>query len=116
MLREETESVSPPSLDMRNPSTKRFGLKSENSALALAAFSTLGVVHRSWATRHFSDHICLFIGGSVLYIVRDVRKHRFSIIRECFIHGIVDGEAFSAADAADFQDVVLIYYMICLCR
>lgn len=67
-----------------------------------------GTVHQTWATRQaFDDKIYLF-GRSVPYIFCNAGKHRFSVVGECFIHSIMDGEAFATAYAADYLDVILI--------
>lgn len=56
----------------------------------------------------FGDKICLFLGGSVPYIIRPTKRRKYQLLGECYIHGIMDGEAFEKADAADILDVTLI--------
>lgn len=38
------------------------------------------------------DHICLFHGASVLYVLRP-KGSSFQFISECYVHGLMDGEA-----------------------
>lgn len=39
------------------------------------------------------DKICIFFGGSVPFVLRDTGDGYFIFIGECYIHGIMDGEA-----------------------
>jgi len=50
----------------------------------------LGQVPRGAAV---GDLICIFYGGSVLYVIRPVDNGFFTFVGECYVHGLMDGEA-----------------------
>ena len=47
------------------------------------------------------DKICILFGGSVPFVLRDTGDGHFIFIGECYIHGIMDGEAIPAHDKKD---------------
>ncbi|KAF2688105.1 HET-domain-containing protein [Lentithecium fluviatile CBS 122367] len=50
----------------------------------------LGHVPRGTAV---GDLICVFYGGSVPYVIRPVDNGFFTFVGECYVHGLMDGEA-----------------------
>jgi hypothetical protein len=53
------------------------------------------------------DQVCVFAGGQVLYVVRSVANDEHEFIGECYVHGMMDGEA---CDEPSFklQEMVLV--------
>jgi hypothetical protein len=45
------------------------------------------------AAAEVNDKICVFFGGQVLYIIREVDEGKHEFIGECYVHGLMDGEA-----------------------
>ena len=43
------------------------------------------------------DDLCNLYGGSVLYIVRDRDDRTQTFVGECYVHGLMDGEALATA-------------------
>lgn len=39
------------------------------------------------------DQVCVLYGGQVLYILRECGSHEFKFVGECYLHGMMDGEA-----------------------
>jgi hypothetical protein len=60
-----------------------------NRTLVKTSFGTLGLV--SWATDH-GDLVCILHGCSVPVILRPKEEY-FELVGECFIYGMMDGEA-----------------------
>jgi hypothetical protein len=50
----------------------------------------LGQVPRGAAV---GDLICVFYSGSVPYVIRPVDNGFFTFVGECYVHGLMDGEA-----------------------
>jgi len=44
------------------------------------------------------DTICILFGGCVPFVLRDTGDGYFKFIGECYIHGIMDGEAMDSQD------------------
>lgn len=44
------------------------------------------------------DRICIFKGGSVPFVVRENVSGYYQLVGECYIHGIMDGEAMERED------------------
>jgi len=40
-----------------------------------------------------NDVICIFYGGQLLYVLRDAGLGTYECIGECYVHGLMDGEA-----------------------
>lgn len=45
-----------------------------------------------------ADIVCVFFGGQVPHIMRDTGEGHYELVGECYIHGIMDGEAFEDPD------------------
>ncbi|KAF4610419.1 hypothetical protein G7Y89_g15700 [Cudoniella acicularis] len=43
------------------------------------------------------DHVCIFFGGEVLYLLRSIGIH-YLFVGECYVHGLMDGEAYALLD------------------
>ena len=53
----------------------------------------LGLVPKSAS---IGDHIVLLKGGRVPYVLREAGRNKFELIGECYVHGVMHGEAFDA--------------------
>jgi hypothetical protein len=58
------------------------------------------------ATRR-GDHVCLFFGGEVLYVIRPVPNGRFTFVGECFVYGLMHGEAMESLPKVRIEDFIL---------
>lgn len=52
-----------------------------------------------------SDSICVFLGGNVPWVVRQA-GHDYSLIGECYVHGMMDGEIMQT-DHLPVQDIIV---------
>ena len=50
------------------------------------------------------DRICILLGSKVPFVVREASHQRFKLIGECYIHGIMDGEATRDRDIESLTD------------
>ena len=41
------------------------------------------------------DKICIFLGFTILFIIRPLNLGGYILVGECYIYGLMDGEAFS---------------------
>ena len=51
------------------------------------------------------DSICVFLGGNVPWVVRQ-DGHEYTLVGECYVHGIMDGEVMQT-DYIPVQDIIL---------
>lgn len=51
------------------------------------------------------DSICVFLGGNVPWVVRQV-GHDYSLVGECYVHGMMDGEIMQT-DHLPVQDIIV---------
>jgi hypothetical protein len=49
------------------------------------------------------DLVCIFFGGEVPFLVRRVDDNRFRLLAECYVHGVMDGEAMSNLEGQDVE-------------
>jgi hypothetical protein len=54
------------------------------------------------------DSICLFLGGITPFAVRKVDRETFNLVGECYVHGIMSGEALEGFDDTLCQDFSLV--------
>ncbi len=40
------------------------------------------------------DHVCVLLGCATPLLLRPVPNHQFRVVGECYVHGLMDGEAF----------------------
>jgi hypothetical protein len=53
------------------------------------------------------DMICIFLGAGVPYVIRPCGNDRYTFIGECYLHGVMDGEAM------DMEDIKLQEFALC---
>lgn len=58
------------------------------------------------AAAKVDDKVCMFSGGQVLYVVRGRKDPRFEFVGECYVHGLMDGEA-CEDESFHLRDIVL---------
>ena len=51
------------------------------------------------AATRLGDLVCVLFGGQVLYTLRSTGQDLYEFVGECYIHGLMDGEAFEQSDA-----------------
>ena len=66
-----------------------IGLMNKNRRFCSTTDGRIGLVPRSAAA---GDVICVLYGGRVPYVLRPC-KDGYTLIGECYIHGLMDGEA-----------------------
>ncbi|KAE9365154.1 HET-domain-containing protein [Stipitochalara longipes BDJ] len=66
--------------------------------MCVTAGGYLGRVPRG---SEIGDKTCILFGGCVPFVLRDTRDGYFTFIGECYIHGIMDGEAIESAEIED---------------
>ncbi|KAJ9635434.1 hypothetical protein H2199_008437 [Coniosporium tulheliwenetii] len=54
------------------------------------------------------DKICMLFGGQVLYILRDIGNGHHEFIGECYVHGLMDGEALRGFEAGEVKSETLV--------
>jgi hypothetical protein len=55
------------------------------------------------------DQICVFYGGQVLYVIREnEQKPGYTFIGECYVDGLMDGEAFELLQDGTAQEEVFV--------
>jgi len=59
--------------------------------------------HLGWVPlgTEVGDQICVLYGGEVLYVLRPEANEQYRLIGEAFIHGLMSGEAITAAGSDD---------------
>ncbi|KAH8728599.1 hypothetical protein GQ44DRAFT_724064 [Phaeosphaeriaceae sp. PMI808] len=58
------------------------------------------------AAAQIGDKICVLLGGQVLYVLRDRNDSHFEFVRECYVHGMMDGQA--CEDGVLNREIVLV--------
>ena len=53
------------------------------------------------------DIVCLFLGASVPFILRPLISGKYELKGECYVHGIMDGEAYKGHDG-EYEDFILV--------
>jgi hypothetical protein len=47
------------------------------------------------AAAQVGDKVYVLLGGQVLYVLRDHGESQFEFVGECYVHGMMDGQACS---------------------
>jgi hypothetical protein len=68
-----------------------------------------GYIGLAAATAQRGDSVAVLLGGDVPYTLRS-KGQAYELIGECYVHGIMGGEAVSDFDKAgkDFDEIVLV--------
>lgn len=81
-----------------------IGVHSAGRNLCVTAGGYLGHVP---STSKIKDKLCILFGSAVPFVLREDKHGRFKLIGECYIHGVMDGEAMLEQDmessGQDFQ-------------
>ncbi|KAI1331322.1 heterokaryon incompatibility protein-domain-containing protein [Xylariaceae sp. FL0255] len=48
------------------------------------------------AAANVGDKVCVFLGGRMLHVMRPIDDGNFEYVGECYVHGMMDGEALQA--------------------
>jgi hypothetical protein len=75
---------------------QRFAFATEHGFMGLGPKSMMA-----------GDIVCLFFGGKVLYVLRPAESGRFKLIGECFVYGLMHGEALEGAPKEMEEDFIL---------
>ena len=99
-------------------------LTGDSSGLCTTIFTSRMIVHKTTmrrrlfrtkqgylgiASMHFDvgDHVCVLDGGRVPFVLFPRDDGYWSLVSECYVHGIMDGEALKDEDAVCQQfDIV----------
>lgn len=58
-------------------------------------------------TTQMGDHVCVFLGGYIPFVVRRLVGNKFNLVGECYVHGIMDGEVMDMTQLS-MQDMTLV--------
>ena len=61
----------------------------------------MGVVPKRAAK---GDGICVFLGGSVPFVIRRTASRHYSLVGECYVHGLMDGKALDMVLDVDWME------------
>ena len=50
------------------------------------------------------DSICVFLGSAVPFVIRKTGSDKFSLVGECYVHGMMDGKALDMVLDVDWMD------------
>jgi hypothetical protein len=70
-------------------------------------FTASGRVGQVPVDSQIGDRICIFLGAKVPFVVRKVNPGDYVLVGECYIHGLMSGEAFDQA-SIEVQDIKLV--------
>lgn len=75
----------------------------KSNTLGRRIFSTAnGLVGLGPGAVQVGDRVCLFLGGQMLYIIRETGNGIYQFAGECYVHGFMDGEGLSGANIETF--------------
>ncbi|KAH7012834.1 heterokaryon incompatibility protein-domain-containing protein [Ilyonectria destructans] len=75
----------------------------KSNTLGRRIFSTAnGLVGLGPGAAQVGDRVCLFLGGQMLYIIRETGNGIYQFAGECYVHGFMDGEGLSGANIETF--------------
>ena len=63
--------------------------------------TTKGYLGIGLAAAEVGNRVCIFLGGRVLYVRRSRDNGHYEFIGECYVHGVMDGEAVKNCDSGD---------------
>ncbi|TRX93544.1 hypothetical protein FHL15_005516 [Xylaria flabelliformis] len=90
-------------------SLKNYSVTIDESIMALSAWLRFSITehgrfgHVPLNTQP-GDRICVLLGGEVPFVIRPTGKGTYTLVGECYIDGIMDGETF---EAEGFEDELL---------
>jgi hypothetical protein len=72
--------------------------KALNSVVAGKRFCRTDKRYLGWtnAASQIGDIICIFLGAEVPYVLRPDGEGFYKLVGECYIHGVMEGEALAA--------------------
>jgi hypothetical protein len=53
------------------------------------------------------DIVCIFLGGNVPFVLRARDDGKYQLVGECYVHGVMDGEALKDMDNNTLEDFVI---------
>ena len=66
-------------------------------------------------TMRVGDEVCVLVGGTVPFVLRpmaqiddDASSQEYQLLGECYVHGVMEGEAIRDAKEGDFEDFILV--------
>jgi hypothetical protein len=66
--------------------------------------TTKGYLGIGLAAAEVGDRVCIFLGGRVLYVIRSRDNGHYEFIGECYVHGVMDGEAVKNCDSGGTKE------------
>ena len=54
------------------------------------------------------DHVCVLLGGRIPFLLRDAGAGKFNLLGDCYVHGIMKGEAVYGVADEDMADIILV--------
>ena len=97
LLEARSNTLSPSQTLRRNEMNVALKSASGCRGLCWIRGARMGIVP---AAAKVGDLVCVLLGGQVLYVLRSTDQYNlYEIVGECYIHGLMDGEAFEYGDA-----------------
>ncbi|OCL11408.1 hypothetical protein AOQ84DRAFT_269871, partial [Glonium stellatum] len=56
-------------------------------------YTKMGYMGIGPAACEIGDIVCVLFGGQVLYVLRPRNNGKYEFVGECYIHGLMDGQA-----------------------
>ena len=53
---------------------------------------------------HVGDLICVLFGGQTPFVLRKREPEGYLLVGECYVHGIMDGEAIRGFEAGEYVE------------
>ncbi len=98
LLEARNDTLSPSQSARRNA----MNVALKTSGCRKLCWTTAGRMGIVPAATRVGDLVCVLFGGQVLYILRSISQDPlYEFLGECYIHGLMDGEAFEQEDTRD---------------
>ncbi|CAH0051115.1 unnamed protein product [Clonostachys solani] len=84
-----------------SPALRNVGENVRNFAMSLFCVTGNGRFGRIPPTSRAGDLVCVFVGAETPFIIRPTGRETYTMIGECYIDGIMDGEAIEGSSLPD---------------
>lgn len=96
LLEARNDTLSPSKGTRKNQMNVALKSASGRRRLCWTTGGRMGIVP---AATRLGDLVGVLFGGQVFYVLRDAGQDVYEFVGECYIHGLMDGEAFQQGDA-----------------
>ena len=88
-------------LSESQPFLRALEFTANNGRFCVTRDGHIGVVPKRAAK---GDGICVFLGGSVPFVIRKTDSGYYSLVGECYVHGLMDGKALDMVLDVDWME------------